>query len=172
MTVLIRLVNEAATSLFGLLLWPFQRFEPIWGMVFISLLTGLLILWTFGRFSNQRAIVRVRNRIWGNLLAVRLYRHEVAVVLRLQIQILRDTLTYMSHLFVPLLVLSVPISLVVIQLNLYFALKPLQPGQAAVVKATVKERFLLPKDISLNAPSGIEVETPALRIPSQREIAC
>jgi len=54
-------------------------------LVVVSFLSALMALVIFGRFSDQEAIHRVRNRIRGNMLAVRLFQDSVPVVLDLQL---------------------------------------------------------------------------------------
>ena len=129
MTTAVYSINQAMSMVFSVLLWPFRMLAPIWGLAFISVLTGIFMVWVFGRVSNQQGIGRVRDRIRGNLLGVRLYQHDVPVVLRLQGRILRDTLTYMNHSLVPMLVLLIPILLILVQLNYSFGFRPLFPGE-------------------------------------------
>ena len=168
MTTVIYTINRVMETIFSLLIWPFRMLPPIWGLVFVSLLAGLFMVWVYGRVSNQAAIEQVRNRIRGNLLGVRLYQHDVPVVLRLQVSILRDTLTYMNHSLFPMLVLLIPILFLLVQLNYSFGFRPLLPREAALVKATFADPSLL-GDVHLEVPSGVEVETPAVRIPSLGE---
>ena len=170
-TTATKVMNGLLTRLFSLLLWPFQTLDPFWGIVFVSLLTGFFMLWIFGKVSNQEAIRHIKKRIWGNLLAIRLYQHDVKVMLNLQARILRDTLRYMKYSFVPLLVILPPVLLIIIQLDLHFSLATLEPGRPVVVKAKVNDLSWLDKSVSLEAPPEIEVETPGVRISSLNEIA-
>ena len=73
------LFNKLLTLLFGLLFRPFQSFDPIWALIFISLVAGVLMLWLFGKVSNQETIRAVRDRIRGNLLGVRLFGDDPAL---------------------------------------------------------------------------------------------
>ncbi len=171
MTTVIYSINQAMEVLFSLLLWPFRTLAPIWGLTFVSVLTGILMVWVFGRVSNQQGIARVRDRIRGNLLGVRLYQHDVPVVLGLQGRILRDTLTYMNHSLAPMLVLLIPILLILVQLNYSFGFRPLLPGEATLFKATFSDSAALGKPLRLVAPDGIDVETPPVRIPTAGEAA-
>ena len=171
MTTLIYTINQGMEMVFSVLLWPFRMLAPIWGLAFVSLLTGIFMVWVFGRVSNQQGISRVRDRIRGNLLGVRLYQHDVPVVLRLQGRILRDTFTYMNHSLVPMLVLLIPMLFILVQLNYSFGFRPLFPGEVTLLKATFSDPAVLGKELRLEAPDGIEVETPALRIPVSREAA-
>ena len=171
MTTLVYFINQAMEMVFSVLLWPFRMLAPIWGLTFVSVLTGIFMVWVFGRVSNQQGISRVRDRIRGNLLGVRLYQHDVPVVLGLQGRILRDTLTYMNHSLVPMLVLLIPMLFILIQLNYSFGFRPLSTGEVTLLKATFSDPAALSQQLRLEAPDGIEVETPALRIPVLSEAA-
>ena len=171
MTTVVYSVNQAMELMFSLLLWPFRFLAPIWGLTFVSVLTGIFMVWVFGRVSNQKGIARVRDRIRGNLLGVRLYQHDVPVVLRLQGRILRDTLTYMNYSLVPMLVLLIPVLLILVQLNYSFGFRPLFTGEVSILKATFSDPAVVGKELRLEAPDGIEVETPVVRIPNSSEAA-
>ncbi len=171
MIPLVTSINGLLTSLFGLLVWPFQGSDPLWPILFVSLLTGILMLWIFGKVSNQDAILRVKTKIWGNLLGVRLFQHDVRIVLRLQGRILRDTVTYLRYSTIPMLVLIVPVMLIIVQLNLHFSLRPLEPGVPTVLVVRLTEPSVLEEKILLQTPAGVRVETPAVRIESQNEIS-
>lgn len=171
MTIFVKFFNGLLTSLFDVICWPFQGLDPIWAMIVISLLTGLLMLWIFGKVSNQEAIKRIKDKIRGNLIAVRLYQNDLRVVLRLQGRILRDTLSYMKYSAVPMLVIIIPVVLILIQLNLRFSVRPLRPGERALVKVRVRDVSVLRENVVLETPEGVHVETPGVRMESEREVA-
>jgi hypothetical protein len=171
LTTLIAILNRLLTNAFTLLFWPFQNLNPVWALLFISFLTGIVMLWVFGKVSNQKAIERLRNQTRGNLLGVLLYQHDLKVVLRLHGLILRDTLFYLGHTLLPMLVLTVPLVPVLAQLNLFFSSRPLQPGEAAVVKLKLNDLAAVPAEVNLEGNSAVKVETPGIHIPSEREIA-
>ena len=168
---LVEIINNILTRLFGFVIWPLQSFDPIWALILVSLLTGLLMLWLFGKVSRQEAIRRVKNKIRGNLLAIRLFQHDVRVVLQVQGRILRETLTYVRYSLTPMLVLIVPVMLIIIQLNHHFSIEPLRVGEAALVQAKLSDPTILTKGVSLDAPVGVTVETPAVRIETEGEVA-
>ncbi len=171
MVALVGWFNEVVTRLFDVICWPFLSFDPIWAMIFISFLTGILMLWIFGKTSNQTAIKEVKDKIRGNLIAVRLYQHDIRVVLRAQGRILRHTITYMKYSLAPMLVIIIPVLVIIIQLNLRFSVRPLSVDEQAVVTARALDAQTIEKDAQLNAPDGVKVETAAVRIPSEQEIA-
>jgi uncharacterized membrane protein (DUF106 family) len=167
----VHIINSILTKVFDILFLPFRVFPPVWAMIAISCLTGLLMLWVFKLVSNQAAIKTVKDRIKGNLLAVRIYQYDIRVVVRSQLRVLRHTLTYMKHSLFPMLVTIVPVVLIVVQIHLWFSVQPLEVGKGTLLKVKVRESSSVQQDASLEAPDGVSVETPPVRIPGESEIA-
>ena len=171
MVTAVNLVNQVLTPLFDLVCWPFQALAPIWAMTVISLVSGVAMVWIFGKVSDQSAIRAVRDQIRGNLIGVRLFQSDLGVVMRLQRRIFGDTMRYMRYALVPMIVLLVPVLLIMTQLNLRFASGPVPPGEAVMVKAFVRDASVLDQVVTLEIPDGVAVETPGVRVPSTREVA-
>lgn len=165
----VQLLNSVMNFVFDVVFFPFQSLSPLWGMVFVSLLTGILMLWIFGKVSNQEAIRKVKSRIMGNLLGVMIFQSDIRVTLGLQGRILRDSLTYMRYSLAPMLVMMIPVILIIIQLNLRFSVAPLPEDKTAIVKAHFRSSEALAAPIELEAPEGVVVETPAVRMPSEKQ---
>ena len=158
--------NLALTRLFDALVWPFQRW-PAGGLVFVSVVAGVAMLLIFKAASNQKAIRRTRDLIRAHMLAMRLFRDEARVVVESQKRVLRTNLTYLRYAVVPIIFILPPVVLIMVQLNLRYGPAPAQPGEAVVVTAIFDGA--LDEDVTLAAPPGVAVETPALRIPYKRE---
>ena len=171
MVTVVDLVNRFLTPVFDLVCWPFRGVPPIWAMAVISLVSGVAMVWIFGKVSDQDTIKAVREQIRGNLIGVRLFQSDIGVVMRLQRRILADTMHYMKYALVPMIVLLVPVLLIMTQLNLRFAVRPLAPGETVLVKAFVRDAALLDKEVALETADGVSVETAGVRIPSTREVA-
>ena len=165
------LVNKTLTGLFDLLFLPFRSLGPWWALVVFSLLTGILMLWIFGKVSNQDAIRVIRDRIRANLIAIRLYGDDIGLLFRLQGRILRDTAVYLKFALVPLLVMLVPVLVILVQLNLRFEARPLRPGEPVLIKVTVWDAALIDRGVSLEVPQEVVVETPGVRVASLREVS-
>jgi hypothetical protein len=163
-------VNDMLIAAFDAVCWPLRALPPLWALAFVSSVTGILAVWALGRLSNQVAIRRVRARISGNLLGLRLFRHDVGLVLGLQRRILRDTLLYMTQLVMPALVVLGPVALAMAQLDLRFAVRPLRPGETALVTARVRDSAALTGSVRLEAPAGVAIETPGVRVAGRREV--
>ena len=171
MVTVVDLIHRALTPLFDLLCWPFLGLPPIWAMAFVSLISGVAMVWIFGKVSDQGTIKVLRDQIRGNLIGVRLFQSDIGVVLKLQGRIFGDTFRYMKLALVPLVVLLVPVLLIMTQLNLRFAVRPLAPGEATVVKAVVRDAEVLAETASLEADAGVTIETPAVRMRTAGEVA-
>jgi uncharacterized membrane protein (DUF106 family) len=167
----VKLFNAGVTALFDLLFWPFARLSPLWGLAVFSVLTGILMLWIFGLVSNQDAIRTIRDRIRGNLIAVRLFGDDLGLLFRLQGRLLRDNVVFLKYALVPLLVMIVPVLLILVQLNLRYGASPLEPGQSALVKVTLRDAAAIDRGVSLEAPDGVTVETQGVRVAPLREVA-
>ena len=169
---LVRGFNWFCTSLFEIVYWPLSVLGPFWSLTALSLLTGILMVWIFGRVSDQEAIKSIRQRMRANLLAIRLFNEDLALFFLLQVRIIVATLSYMKHSLLPLLVTIVPVTLILIQISYRYSFRPIREGERVLVKVSLVDESKLtePVGISLTSGQGYAVETPGVRIPSQREI--
>ena len=55
-------INGFVETFLSFFLWPIQSLEPVWGLVFISFLTGVSIVWGYKLVSNQSEIVKARQK--------------------------------------------------------------------------------------------------------------
>ena len=165
------LINSILGKLFDLLLLPFRSLNPWAGMAFISLLTGLLMLFIYRLTSNQSGIRRVKDKIKAHLLELRLFKESMGVTMRAQGQILRANLRYLALNLKPLLVMIVPLVLILSQLNLWFGSEPLSVGRPTILKVRLQPDVnVLGTEFSLDAPPEIAVETSPLRIEESKEV--
>ena len=171
MTAIVRIFNALLTGLFDVLFMPFRSLGPIWPLLAVSFVTGILMLWIFGKTSKQELIHEIRNKIKGNLIGVRLFGDDIRMLFRLQGRILGGTLVYIRYAFVPMLVMLIPVLAILAQLSLRFDVGPLEPGEQALVKVKLRDASAMRTPVSLEVPAGIVVETPAVRIESLNEVA-
>jgi uncharacterized membrane protein (DUF106 family) len=166
-------LNRLLTGFFDLLFVPLRFLGLFWSLTVFSLVTGLLMLWIFGRVSNQKKIRHVKGKIQGNLIAIRLFQSNLPVFLRIQGRIFRDTFVYMRYSLTPMLIMIVPVLFILIQLNWRYSVRPLQTGEAAVLKVILSDGALLedPAAVSLESGDGVVVETAPVRIPLHGEAA-
>ena len=83
----------------------------------------------------------------------------------------RDNLVFLRYALVPLLVMIVPVILIIVQLNLRFSSRPLEPGESATVRVVLNDPSVIDRGVVLEAPGGVRVETPGVRVPQLAEVA-
>jgi uncharacterized membrane protein (DUF106 family) len=163
-------VNLVFGGIVGTILLPFRGMSPWIGMAVVSLLTALLMLEVYKLTSNQSAIRRAKDLIKAHLLEMRLYKDDMRVTLAAQAGVLKANLTYLAANLKPLAVMIMPLVLILSQLSLWYDRAPLSPGDETMVKvgfaAGVDPVSL---DLALDAPPGIEVTSPVVRIPDEHE---
>jgi hypothetical protein len=142
-----------------------------WSLTAIAIASGLAMLWVFARFSDGERIRLARRKIRANLYAFRLFADEPALIFRAQKQLLLWNARYLGWMLGPSVVIFVPAVILLMQLEAVYGARPLAAGEAAIVTAQFDARA----DLRVLAPAlagrGIVVETPAVRIPDQRQ-AC
>jgi hypothetical protein len=164
--------NSIFGRLFDVALYPFQRYNPWVAMVGLSLITAVIMLLVYRAVSDQDGIRRTKNRIAAHLLEIRLYQNNMPVTFRAQGSILWWNLKYLLHSMKPMLVMIVPLVLVILQLDLRFGQFPLAPGESTVLKVRLQQSQRPSQvEAKIEPTSGIEVETPPLRIDGEQEIS-
>ncbi len=169
-------LNAILRALFDALLLPFRSLPPIVGLAVVSLVAAVGMLLVFRATSNQRRIEEVKRAIMAGLLEVRLFNDDFGAVLRAQWDVLRHNLRYLGLSLVPLAWMLVPFVFLTAQLQFHYGYEGLTPGEAALVKVQVKPGALTPMGdegppITLEAPAGLRVDTPAVWAPALSELA-
>ena len=91
--------------------------SPLAIVIVVSVVVGLLMVVLFGYTSDQKAIGVAKDRLKAHLLAVRLYRDQIPVVMGSYGKILRGTGRYLKLAFKPLLYVIIPITLLMVQID-------------------------------------------------------
>ncbi|MFW6160885.1 MAG: hypothetical protein ACOC57_07060 [Acidobacteriota bacterium] len=163
--------NYIIGKFFDILFFPFRNLDPWFGMIFISLLTGVFMLFVFGKTSNQEGIRKIKNLIKAHLLELRLFKDNFALTMKSLGNILRCNLKYIGFSAKPMLIMIIPLVLIIIQMNFRFGYQSLAPGDTALLKVKLKDNINpLNVNIALNPSPGIKIETPSLRIEEESEI--
>jgi uncharacterized membrane protein (DUF106 family) len=158
------------TGFFTFILKPFENGHAHSGIIFISLITGAVMLFLFKLTSNQEAMKQVKTRISAYFLEMRLYKEDISTVMGSQRRILLANMNYMKLALVPAVVMIVPVILVMVQLNLRYAQTGLEPGTTAMIKVTFEEGVDTAREgVQLEVGPGLEKASPAVRIASLGE---
>jgi len=167
------LLNTILNALFRVLLFPFRNADPVWGLVWISLITAVGALLIYRYFSAQDAIREVKDHLKAHILEMRLFQHDPVLMGRAIRSVLACNLRYLRLNLKPFLFMFIPVILVLIQMEARYGYRPLQPGDKALVKTSwtsVPEPSSENPGAVLTASQGIELDTPDLRIPGNGEI--
>jgi uncharacterized membrane protein (DUF106 family) len=162
----------ALQSTFSLLTGPLAM------VVVLSLVVGLLMVVLFGYTSDQKAIGIAKDQLKAHLLAVRLYRDQIPVVMGSYGKILRGTGRYLKLAFKPLLYVIIPITLLIVQIDRYLGATPIPPNVPFLLTAhlagpqstgpTAGGDAL--NNVTLDLPPEIAMTAPAVHIPAENEI--
>jgi uncharacterized membrane protein (DUF106 family) len=166
------IVNAILRPLFDLLLSPFRSLPAMVSLTLVSLAVSVFMLLVFKRVSNQARLAEVKRRIHAGLFEIRLFSDDLRAILRAQGEILRANARYLGLSLMPMVWILPPLALVMAQLDYHYGYTGLEPGQRAVVTASLKDAAAAARpEATLTAPAGVVVETPALWMPSTREVA-
>lgn len=174
------IVNQALGALFEGLLMPFRSL-PAWvALAVLSLVTSVGVLIVYKKTSNQAAIDLVKRKIQANFYEIRLFNDDLRAILRAQTLILRYNAVYLGLNFVPMLVMIVPFTFIIAQLQSHYGWTGLTPNEAVLVKAQLSDDWEQNAAISsvdgkpsvtLHVPASMTVETKSVWIPTTRELA-
>jgi len=145
---------------------------PAWaGLLLCSLATALFILLVYKVVSNQKAIARHKSRIFGHFLSIYLYRDSPALILRSLGRVLVSIACYLGFFLPPLIIVFIPVSLMLAQLELRYGHGCPPVGGTAIVRVFVEkgtDLFIQPPSLSFEG--GMETVSPPLRMESKSEI--
>lgn len=166
-------LNRLTTRAFDILLAPFELLGVELSLILVSGLFGVLALLVFKQISWQRGIKRVKDRIKGDMIAIRIYQDSPAVVGGSVLRIFLRNFQYLSLNFLPILPLLAPFVLVLAQLVVRYAFAPIPvhgSGEAVLAgEGTVLEIELAPgreaevAEMSVHLPPGLKPVSPLVR---------
>ncbi len=129
-------LNNGITKFFDLLLAPVAA-HPALAMALVSLLTAVWALLLFKAVTPQARLTQVRDRLFGHIYEMGLYQDHLRVVGRIQWDLARTNLRYLTLTLPAVLVLMVPMLPTLAQLDSRFDHRPLLPGEETVVSVTM-----------------------------------
>jgi hypothetical protein len=161
------LVSFLLAPLFGVMV----SLEPVWQGVILGLPVAMLALVIYRFASNQAAITTAKTGIKGQLLALRLFRDDLRVVLQAQGKIVLLTARYLRLALLPLAILLIPIVMLIVQAEARFAYAPLEVEQPAVLTVVLAPHASPTETpLRLRTDAGVRVETPPTRLASEQRV--
>ena len=168
-----RFLNYFMRPLFDVLLYPFRDLSPIIGIILVSLITAIGLLITFKKTSNQVALIEVKRKIHASLFEIRLFNDDLRAIIRAQVDILKNNLTYLRLSMIPMVWTLPPLILIVAQLQFHYGYQALTVGQQTILHVTLESTTSLDTKPSLTVkiPEGLRVQVPPIWVPSLREMS-
>lgn len=156
---------------FDLILLPFESLPPFWGLLFVSMLSGLGMIFVFKSVSDQKKIARVRKRMAGEIMGILLHVSSPGTVLRFAGSLIRSNTVYLGYLLKPLLVIAVPFMLVWGQLEARYGALPMEPDEKVTVTVQYSdEEYPARENLGITA-NGLEIVPPAVMVDTLHQVS-
>lgn len=156
MISLIEIVHSLFDFAVRTILLPFNSLSPLFGLIALSVIAGIVLIKLYGLVSNQGRIRNIKRKIYGALLEALLFNHDMRVSLRAQGRMLRSSIVYFLLAIPPLLVLAVPCILLMAQMNNRYGYRPVKAGESVLLQVQVKDPALLD---SIRVEGAPEIQT-------------
>ncbi|MFZ3264721.1 MAG: hypothetical protein WA172_12035 [Terriglobales bacterium] len=160
---------SASAASASLLFLPAWLLSPLAIVVMLSVVVGLLMIVLFGYTSDQKAIGIAKDQLKAHLLAVRLYRDQLQVVMGSYGKILRGTARYLKLAFKPLLYVIIPITLLIVQLDRVLGLTAIHANTPFLLTARLNNPQALDR-ISIDLPPEITASAPPVHVAADNEV--
>ncbi len=145
--------------------------SPLAIVVVVSVVVGLLMVVLFGYTSDQKAIGIAKDQLKAHLLAVRLYRDQIPVVMGSYGKILRGTGRYLKLAFKPLLYVIIPITFLMVQIDRYLGATPISTNAPFLLTVHLAgQTGDALNDVALELPPEIMMTAPAVHVLAENEI--
>ena len=131
-------------------------------MLVVSVLSAAWALKLFQAATPQVRLAGVRDRLLGHIYEMGMYQDHLSVVARIQGDLARTNLRYLSLTLPALVVLAIPMVLTVGQLESRFSHRPLSPGESAVFSVRLQNEADLP-GVVLVPTTGVVVTAGPVR---------
>jgi hypothetical protein len=136
----------------------------------IAIATGFAALYVFARFSDQAGIDLAKRKVRAHLYSFRLFVDEPFLIFRAQKELLIWNGRYLALLARPVVIISIPTLVLLVQMEAIYGHRTLTDGEAAIVTAQLDYGSDLRKLSPALEGRGITVETPPVRLPDQHQV--
>ncbi len=160
LSTVLRVLNPIANIAGDVVYGMVSVLSPAWGLVIISAITGVVMLFLFKYTSNQTAIVASKDAIKANLLALKLYKDELRVTFLSQWRLLLAIARLQWHMFKPVAIVIFPMLVGLSQMGIRYQWRALRSGEQAYVHMYLDEP--LSHEVALEPVQGVSVEVPAM----------
>lgn len=161
-------INYILTLITDYILLPFQGLSKVWGLIFLSVLAGVILLLCYGKVSNQNAIRSIKRKIMAAIYESVLYRRNLRLCLKAQWKMLCSGAVYFALAVPPIIVLMIPCILMLAQMNLRYESNGLYIGEPTLLRVKLDNAEAL-NTVGLETSENVSV-TPALHDLREKEV--
>ena len=136
-------------------------------MILMSVVYGIVAVLIFRRLTDAPSIHRTLNRILAHVMELGLFIDSPSLVFGAQRDLLCENFRLLRLTILPAAILGVLFAILYQPMNSLYGRAPLPVGEAAVITVPMGDETIP----HLDAPQGIAVETPAVRVVHDREIS-
>jgi len=165
---LLGFLNPICTTIGNVIYTVLSPLGVAGGLVVVSVVVGVLMLPAFKHLSNQTKIARAKDDIKANLLALKLFKDELRVVIGAQFRILWAILRLQRYVFTPILWMTFPMLLVLAQMGVRYQWRPLHVGESTVLRVVLNEPPARAKTATLAEHPGVKAEVGP--VPGDRDL--
>ncbi len=163
--------NRITTAIFDLILDLPPGDQHAWfDLIVWPVLGGIIALLVYKYTSNQAGITRAKGQIKMRLVEIRLFSHDLVMVVQATGHILFNNGKYLGLNIVPMLVMFVPIMSMLVQLEARYAFDPMEVGQEELLELELDlEHCDVPVTaVRLELPAGVSQVGEPVRTPDGR----
>lgn len=146
------------------ILSPLAAWSPLGALIIISAVFGVVVAFIFRWTSNQKKMRQIADLCRAQVLAIRLFKDDPKTILLSFGRLLKYSSQRMWCLVPSMIVLIIPTVLLLVHLAVWYEHRPLKAGESTVIELQLANNaWDAQGDIAPELPTGISLETPALR---------
>jgi len=131
--------------------------------------TALLVVLAWRFASNRAKVRRAKEQAQAHWLEARLFRYPLGVFARACGRLLRAALAWAGRSLAPLALVALPIALLVGQLDMRYACRPLLPREPALLVVHTGDAAST-SAVSVDFPEGLVSAGPLARLPAEKAV--
>lgn len=164
-------INSISNYIGGIALEPLQSLPGWISLTIISAVLGIVIFIIFTLTANRQAFTKILDDIKANILAVLLFKDNFYVTMKSEVRLLACSGRLLWYSIIPVLVMSIPLSLILAQMASWYQNRPVLPGSESVlVSLKLNSTAGEWPEVTLREIPEIEVLTGPVRLFSRGEI--
>ncbi len=155
------IIGSIAGGFFDALIAAFGWMSLGGSLAMLSILLGVVMLIAFKLIGNPDDMSTAMGRMQAHMMEMRLFDREPKLVFVAMGRLFWWNFKLVGTLMRPVLIATLPMLFLFIQMDHFYGMRPLQPGESAVVTARVPDpEVMRTAEIQLVGDDVVEVATP------------